>query len=166
MPRRRNVKVDLAEVRELDTIGAWLIEKMTRRAASAGHRTEMTGVADNYAGLIEEVRQVNRHPATVVPAANPLLAKVGELGGAAINATRELTIFLEMLGSLFLALGQCAAPAEVAAASRRLDCAARGISKVFPTPGAAPRKILRRPRCASPALGMLSSPGIMSRRSF
>ena len=104
LAQAKNVKVDLAEVRELDTIGAWLIEKMTRRAASAGHRTEMTGVADNYAGLIEEVRQVNRHPATVVPAANPLLAKVGELGGAAINATRELTIFLEMLGSLFLAL--------------------------------------------------------------
>jgi phospholipid/cholesterol/gamma-HCH transport system permease protein len=104
LAQAKNVKVDLAEVRELDTIGAWLIEKMTRRAASAGHRTEMTGVADNYAGLIEEVRQVNRHPATVVPAANPLLAKVGELGGAAIDATRELTIFLEMLGSLFLAL--------------------------------------------------------------
>ena len=106
LAQAKNVKVDLAEVRELDTIGAWLIEKMTRRAASAGHRTEMTGVADNYAGLIEEVRQVNRHPAAVVPAPNPLLAKVGELGGAAINATRELTIFLEMLGSLFLALAK------------------------------------------------------------
>ena len=68
LAQAKNVKVDLAEVRELDTIGAWLIEKMTRRAASAGHRTEMTGVADNYAGLIEEVRQVNRHPAAVVPA--------------------------------------------------------------------------------------------------
>ena len=40
----------------------------------------------------------------MVPAPNPLLAEVGELGGAAINATRELTIFLEMLGSMFLAL--------------------------------------------------------------
>jgi phospholipid/cholesterol/gamma-HCH transport system permease protein len=95
----------MAGVRELDTLGAWLLEKMSRRATSAGHRAEVVGVADNYAGLIEEVRQVNRHPVAVVPAPNPLLAKVGELGGAAINATRELTIFLEMLGSLFLALG-------------------------------------------------------------
>ena len=39
-----------------------------------------------------------------VAAPNPLLAKVGKLGGAAINATQELTIFLEMLGSLFLAV--------------------------------------------------------------
>jgi ABC transport permease subunit len=77
---------------------------MTRRAAADGHRTEMTGVADNYAGLIEEVRQVNRHPVAAAPAPNPLLAKVGELGGAAINAARELTVFLEMLGSMFLAL--------------------------------------------------------------
>jgi alkylation response protein AidB-like acyl-CoA dehydrogenase len=41
LAQAKNVRVDLAEVRELDTIGAWLIEKMTRRAASAGHRTEM-----------------------------------------------------------------------------------------------------------------------------
>ena len=89
LAQAKNVKVDMAEVRELDTLGAWLIEKMTRRATSAGHRAEMIGVADNYAGLIEEVRQVNRHPAPWCRRANPLLAKVGELGRAAIGATRR-----------------------------------------------------------------------------
>ena len=45
---------------ELDTLGAWLLAKMSRRATSAGHRADIVGIADNYAGLIDEVRQVNR----------------------------------------------------------------------------------------------------------
>ena len=60
LDRSGTVKLDMAEVRELDTLGAWLLEKMSRRATSAGHRADIVGVSDNYAGLIEEVRQVNR----------------------------------------------------------------------------------------------------------
>jgi phospholipid/cholesterol/gamma-HCH transport system permease protein len=52
LDRARTVKVDMAEVRELDTLGAWLLEKMSRRVTSAGHRADVVGIADNYAGLI------------------------------------------------------------------------------------------------------------------
>ena len=65
------VKVDMAEVRELDTLGAWLLEKMSRRVASADHRADIVGVAENYAGLIEEVREVNRRTPAPAPARNP-----------------------------------------------------------------------------------------------
>ncbi len=74
------VRLDMAEVRELDTLGAWLLEKMSRRATSAGHRADVIGVADNYAGLIEEVRQVNRRVPAPVPARNPIVAKVSDIG--------------------------------------------------------------------------------------
>jgi phospholipid/cholesterol/gamma-HCH transport system permease protein len=100
----KTVKMDMAEVRELDTLGAWLLEKMSRRTTSAGHRIEMVGVADHYAGLIEEVRQVNRRTAAPAPAANPLLARLGAIGSAAAGAAQDLTVFLDMLGSLFVAL--------------------------------------------------------------
>ena len=36
LDRAKTVKVDMAEVRELDTLGAWLLEKISRRATSAG----------------------------------------------------------------------------------------------------------------------------------
>jgi phospholipid/cholesterol/gamma-HCH transport system permease protein len=98
------VRLDMAGVRELDTLGAWLLEKMSRRAASAGHRAEVVGIADNYAGLIEEVRQVNRHNPAPASAQNPLLVKVSDLGRSAVGATEDLTVFLQMLGSLFIAL--------------------------------------------------------------
>jgi phospholipid/cholesterol/gamma-HCH transport system permease protein len=104
LDRSKSVKVDMTGVRELDTLGAWVLEKISRRAASAGHRADVVGVADNYAGLIEEVRQVNRHNPAPVPARNPVLVKVNDIGRSAIGATEDLTVFLQMLGSLFVAL--------------------------------------------------------------
>ena len=100
----QSVKLDMAELRELDTLGAWLIEKISRRAAASGHRTEMVGIADRYTGLVEEVRRVNRGTAAPAPASNPLVARLGDLGGAAVGATQELSAFLDMLGSLFVAI--------------------------------------------------------------
>jgi phospholipid/cholesterol/gamma-HCH transport system permease protein len=104
LDRSNLVRVDMADVRELDTLGAWMLEKMSRRAASAGHRMEMVGVADNYVGLIEEVRQVNRHNPAPAPARNPIVVKVDQIGRSAVGATEDLTVFLQMLGSLFLAI--------------------------------------------------------------
>jgi phospholipid/cholesterol/gamma-HCH transport system permease protein len=104
LDRSKTLRLDLAGVRELDTLGAWLLEKMSRRAASAGRRADMVGIADNYAGLIEEVRQVNRHNPVPEPAPNPVVVKVGEIGRSAVGATDDVAAFLEMLGSLFLAI--------------------------------------------------------------
>jgi phospholipid/cholesterol/gamma-HCH transport system permease protein len=104
LDQSKAVKVDMAEVRELDTLGAWVLEKMSRRAASAGHGAEVVGVADNYEGLIDEVRRVNRHNPAPAPALNPIVAKVNDIGRSTVGATEDLAVFLQMLGSLFFAL--------------------------------------------------------------
>jgi phospholipid/cholesterol/gamma-HCH transport system permease protein len=104
LARSNAVKVDMAGVRELDTLGAWLLEKITRRAAASGHRAEVVGVADNYAGLIEEVRQVNRRNPAPQPALNPVVARVNDVGRSAVDATTDVAVFLQMLAQLFLAL--------------------------------------------------------------
>lgn len=104
LDRSMSVRMDMAELRELDTLGAWLLEKISRRATSAGHCTEVVGVADNYAGLMEEVRQVNRHNPAPVPALNPVVVKVNDIGRSAVGATEDLAVFLQMMGSLFLAI--------------------------------------------------------------
>jgi phospholipid/cholesterol/gamma-HCH transport system permease protein len=100
----KTLRMDMAEVRELDTLGAWLLEKISRRATAAGHRAEVVGVADNYAGLIDEVRQVNRRNPAPPPAPNPVVAKVNDIGRSAVSATEDVAVFLQMLASLFLAL--------------------------------------------------------------
>jgi phospholipid/cholesterol/gamma-HCH transport system permease protein len=104
LDRSNSVKLDLAGVRELDTLGAWLIEKMSRRATSVGHRADVVGVADNYAGLIEEVGQVNRRNPAPAPARNPVLTRLNDIGCSAVGATQDLIVFLQMLGSLFVAI--------------------------------------------------------------
>ncbi len=71
LDRSDAIKLNMAEVHELDTLGAWLLEKISRRVTAAGHRADVLGVADNYAGLIEEVRQVNRRMPRPLPALQP-----------------------------------------------------------------------------------------------
>ena len=104
LDRSGTVKLDMAGVRELDTLGAWLLEKMSRRATSAGHRADVVGVSDNYAGLIEEVRQVNRRTPAPIPARNPIVAKISDIGRSTIGASEDVTAFLQMLGSLCIAI--------------------------------------------------------------
>jgi phospholipid/cholesterol/gamma-HCH transport system permease protein len=104
LDRAPSVKVDMTDLRELDTLGAWMLEKMSRRVASAGHRADVVGVADNYAGLIEEVRQVNRHNPAPVRPLNPVVVKFNDVGRSAISATDDVRVFVQLLGSLFMAL--------------------------------------------------------------
>ena len=41
LDRAAALQVDMTEVRELDTLGAWILEKLTRRAASRGRQAEL-----------------------------------------------------------------------------------------------------------------------------
>jgi phospholipid/cholesterol/gamma-HCH transport system permease protein len=102
--RSRAVKLDMSGVSELDTLGAWLLEKLSRRGPSADSAAEIVGVADNYSGLMEEVRQVNRHNPAPVVAPNPALLRLDDLGRATVGAREDIVIFLQMLGALFVAL--------------------------------------------------------------
>ena len=99
------LKLDMAGLRELDTLGAWLLEKISRRASVSGHAASIVGVADNFAGLIEEIHQVNRRNPAPPPASNPVAVKLNDIGRATLGAREDVSAFLGMLGSLFLALG-------------------------------------------------------------
>jgi phospholipid/cholesterol/gamma-HCH transport system permease protein len=100
----KTLKIDMAGVHEIDTIGAWLLEKMSRSAAQAGHHASFVGVGQNYAGLIDEVRQVNRHAPTRHAKPNPVLARLDQLGRSTWSATEDVAVFLQMLGALAITL--------------------------------------------------------------
>jgi phospholipid/cholesterol/gamma-HCH transport system permease protein len=94
------LKIDMADVRELDTLGAWLLEKMSRRAVESGHPATVVGVADRYTGLIEDVRLVNRHKPANRVAQNPVLARLEQVGRSTFGAAEDVSVFLQMLGAL------------------------------------------------------------------
>ena len=98
--KTQKLKIDMADVRELDTLGAWLLEKMSRGASDAGHPATVVGVAGRYEGLIEDVRQVNRRKPASRPIQNPVLVRLETIGRSAFGAAEDVSVFLQMLGAL------------------------------------------------------------------
>ena len=94
------LKIDMTDVRELDTLGAWLLEKMLRRALESGHPATLVGVVGHYAGLIDDVRQVNRRKPANRAAQNAILARLESAGRATFSAVAEISVFLQMLGAM------------------------------------------------------------------
>jgi phospholipid/cholesterol/gamma-HCH transport system permease protein len=104
LAKTKNLKIDMTDVRELDTLGAWLFEKMSRRALESGHSATVVGAAGRYVGLIDDVRQVNRHKPVSITAQNPALARLEVVGRATFSATEDVSVFLQMLGALASAM--------------------------------------------------------------
>ena len=96
----QSLKIDMVDVRELDTLGAWLLEKISRRASESGHPATVVGVAGRYQGLIDDVRRVNRRKPLSPPIQNPILARLEALGRSTFNAAEDISVFLQMLGAL------------------------------------------------------------------
>src|SRR6202011_714235 len=100
--RSRTVTLNMSGISALDTLGAWILEKLSRKAASSGRPAEIVGVTDHFSGLLEEVRRVNRHTPSPAAALNPVLLRLNDLGKATVGAREDITIFLQMLGALFM----------------------------------------------------------------
>jgi len=100
------VTIDVAEVRQLDTFGAWLLERLQRGAGAEGRDARLAGVPDHYRGLLDELRQANRRPPSARRAANPIVAALAWTGQRAIEIGRDLVSLIAMLGALGEALGR------------------------------------------------------------
>jgi phospholipid/cholesterol/gamma-HCH transport system permease protein len=100
------VCLDIGKVEALDTIGAWLLERLARRPDRAGKQAELTGVSPRYQGLIEEMRAVNLEPRAVARAWNPVLSPLESIGRAAAMLVSDLAMFLGMFGEFAVALGR------------------------------------------------------------
>jgi phospholipid/cholesterol/gamma-HCH transport system permease protein len=96
----QNLTIDMADVRELDTLGAWLIEKMSRGAVEAGHPATVVGISSRYEGLIEDVRQVNRRKPADRVVTNPVLARLEAVGRSTFSSADDVSVFLQMLGAV------------------------------------------------------------------
>ena len=93
--------IDLGGVTALDTVGAWLFEKLLRRFSSASTQVALVGVSESYAGLMREMRDFNRR--TPVPRLRSsfvldFLERIGR------GAVAESAGFLQMLGAVSIAL--------------------------------------------------------------
>jgi phospholipid/cholesterol/gamma-HCH transport system permease protein len=100
----RLLALDVSGVRALDTFGAWLLERIARECAARGKEAELTGLAEQYRGLLDEVHAVNRvAPAPPARSGGPIAA-LESLGRAVVGLGHEFLPFINMLGALGIAL--------------------------------------------------------------
>jgi phospholipid/cholesterol/gamma-HCH transport system permease protein len=91
--------IDLSGVTAMDTVGAWLFEKLARRGAGPAEAS-FVGVPESYSGLLREVRELNRQTPAIARA-RPFAKWLDEHARA---LTDDAASFLDMLGALGLAL--------------------------------------------------------------
>jgi phospholipid/cholesterol/gamma-HCH transport system permease protein len=100
----QRILLDMTGIEALDTIGAWLLERLIRRSNSDGRRAQVTGPPLRYRGLIDELHGVNLQPPTAPKAANALVAALDSVGRATVRLTVDLRDFLAMFGDFSVAL--------------------------------------------------------------
>jgi phospholipid/cholesterol/gamma-HCH transport system permease protein len=95
----KNVTIDMAGVRELDTFGAWLLERLTRTWSSSGAQTEIVGMPAHDRNLLAGMHGVNREPAPPAAPGNRIVGALAAVGTGAAELGQNLLAFAEMLGA-------------------------------------------------------------------
>ena len=96
------VELDMAGVENIDTFGAWLLERLLRGFAEADRRITVVGLPERFRGLINEAHQSNR--SLPEPPGEGVLASAVTLVWRAFGlVTRDLLLYVEMFGALVLA---------------------------------------------------------------
>src|SRR3569623_652359 len=103
----RVLRLDMSAIDEIDTIGAWLLERMIRHIRQAGSEIRTVGIRERFAGLIEELRSVNLHP-PAYEHRNAVLLKLYQIGQSTVTSLQELQVFVDMLGRLASVLARLA----------------------------------------------------------
>jgi phospholipid/cholesterol/gamma-HCH transport system permease protein len=97
--------INMKDVIELDTYGAWLLERFARAWQARGLEMRILDLPARFSGLLAEVQATNRQAQPrVAVGPNLLIRALEQLGRAIADLGRELVVFLNMLGALTHAL--------------------------------------------------------------
>jgi phospholipid/cholesterol/gamma-HCH transport system permease protein len=102
--KAKNVSIDMTGVREFDTFGAWLLERLTRAWTSAGRKPVIVGLPEHDRGLLKEMHGVNREPPRAPSRENSLVGALVSVGQGAAGIGRGLMLFADMLGAVGVAI--------------------------------------------------------------
>ena len=96
----RAAAIDMRDVAELDTYGAWLLERLTRAWTARGQELSVRALPERYRGLLEGVHGANRQAEAAPPRESRLLAVLENLGRAVADLGHDVIVFVNMLGAL------------------------------------------------------------------
>jgi len=101
--RARSVSIDMHGVREFDTFGAWLLERLTRQWSAAGRAASIVGLPEHDRTLLKEMSGVNRSSSAPPASEYGLLVALAAIGRGAAGIGRDLLGFANMFGAIGVA---------------------------------------------------------------
>jgi phospholipid/cholesterol/gamma-HCH transport system permease protein len=104
----RSVALDVARIDNLDTFGAWLLERAMRTWTSQGCETRLIGLRDDYRGLFDKVHDGTHNLAPEPPKPNSITATLESVGRTMVAVVADLILFAQMVGALMVALKRVA----------------------------------------------------------
>ncbi len=105
-PDGRPLAIDLGKVEHFDTIGAWLVHRLSRDWAAAGQQVRVDGASPGAQRLIDEVAANDAPPAELPPAPGRIARQLELIGRGLIGSVHTLGAFLGFLGMTLVTLFQ------------------------------------------------------------
>ncbi len=121
-----DIQVNVTDVAELDTFGAWLLQRLIRPVAARGREARLVGVPERYRALLEKMGEVNRRPAPLSIASGIGVRMMQGLESRLSAAFNDLLAQLSMLG----AVGEVLARAAIRPRTLRLPSLVNQIDRV------------------------------------
>lgn len=98
--------IDLSDLKQMDTAGAWYILDLQAQGAAQGTQIEILGETDAQRQLIETVRNnLSPPPDPEAQAAGTLSARLEALGRSVVQAGRKVLQMVSFLGQVMATLG-------------------------------------------------------------
>ena len=99
----KRVDIDMGRVAQLDTFGAWLLERLTRSFTARGCATAVTGLKADFRPLMDEVHGVKPEQAPP-PRRSSIVDGIAAIGVNIAAVGQSIKSFINMLGAVIVAL--------------------------------------------------------------
>ncbi len=101
------VRLDLSRVEALDTVGAYLLNRLADRLGAEGHAVEVVGLKPEHAALFGAVRDAGKAPPHAIERDHhPILDMVVRTGQTTVNAGKEVLDLVGFLGLVTVTFGR------------------------------------------------------------
>jgi phospholipid/cholesterol/gamma-HCH transport system permease protein len=104
--RARSITIDMTGVEQLDTLGAWLLERLARSSKRDGEGTRFNGLKAQHHGLIDEMQRVNLQPQPSVERPSRTMMVLDKVGHTAVDLMSDAVEFARLLGELSAVIGR------------------------------------------------------------
>lgn len=99
---RGSISIDVSRVSKLDTFGAWLIERLRRSLARGEDEAEISGLSENYATLVDEVRRV-KGAIPPEPRRGAITETLDRVGRGVHSMVATVVALVDMIGAVIVA---------------------------------------------------------------